>query len=273
MKLMLLIIPTIQKTVRTDRDRVAEKRITPGAERIGDEVDREAEGDANEREPELAERAASGPAGRAGRRSRPKRGRERAAQEQADELGRVEPERDRDVQLGRVDEQEHARHEQERGRDGDAAAARDRDQVHPACVGPVDDLVAPTRSRRTSGVRTRDRIAAADQRRAGTDDDVAGGADERHRVWGPDGRAAAPGSDHSAGRPGTGKRPTIVGTSCGQLGLGGRVVALRDRVDDEPADLAHLVRPEPARRRGRRPDPDPGRRVRRLRVERDLRSC
>src|SRR5690349_22471499 len=48
-----------------------------------------------------------------------------------------------------------------------------------------------------------------------------------------------------------------------------RLVAVAQRVDDHPADLAHLVRAEAAGGRGRRPDPDPARDVGRVLVERD----
>ena len=43
------------------------------------------------------------------------------------------------------------------------------------------------------------------------------------------------------------------------------IVTLGDRLDDEPADRPHLVAAEPAGGRGRRPEPDPRRRVRWMR--------
>src|SRR5260221_6017380 len=49
----------------------------------------------------------------------------------------------------------------------------------------------------------------------------------------------------------------------------GQVVARPDGLDDDPANGPHLVRSETPRGRGRRPDPDPRRRVRRQGVERD----
>src|SRR3989304_1440433 len=50
---------------------------------------------------------------------------------------------------------------------------------------------------------------------------------------------------------------------------GGRIIAPGDRLGDQPGDRSHLVRTEPPCGRRRRPDADPGRCVRRERVERD----
>ena len=54
MKLMLLIIPTIQKTVKRDRERPS-NRIRPAAERVRDELDVDPEGDREQPEAELAD--------------------------------------------------------------------------------------------------------------------------------------------------------------------------------------------------------------------------
>src|SRR6188472_556759 len=60
-----------------------------------------------------------------------------------------------------------------------------------------------------------------------------------------------------------------VGDLTGEPALGRLVVARPDGLDDDPADLAHLVFTEAARRRRRRAQPDATGRVGRVLVERD----
>ena len=59
MKLMLLIIPTIQTMVNATAN--ASRGDQAGPERVGDEVDRDPEGDRHERDSELADELPAGP--------------------------------------------------------------------------------------------------------------------------------------------------------------------------------------------------------------------
>ena len=262
MKLMLLIIPTIQTIVNPIAIRAVEVDVA-GAERVGDEVDRDPEPRPRRRRARPGRAAASGPAAGACRRARrrPWRGRRRASS--ADELGRADRARDR--------------HERESVVDAiRTPSATTRNAIATAMPPPRGIGRLLTRrwsgrsmasrriaSRRTSGVSSsaisaaatnaddEERQQLAERRRSGASGDQAASRGEaRHREAG-----------HQLARP---RRGSVVD---------GRVVAMPDRLHDPSPDLAHLVRAHAARRRRRRPDPDAGRDVGRVGCRTGSRSC
>ena len=160
-----------------------------------------------------------------------------------------------------VRQAEQDRDGDERGRDGNAAAARDRHDIHTAMVRLIDRIDAerdPTDERSEEERDQCRRDEGADQIRKGRP----GEEREPHAAGAPATRRALEARDGEAGGD--------LGDAGREPDVGGRVAALLDRIDDEVADQAHLGGSHATRRHRRRADPDPGRRVRGLRVERDL---
>ena len=143
MKLMLLIIPTIQTIVNATAN-ASPRTIAPGPTGLCDAVHGHTEGDRDERHRELAEELppradledvveeADG-------------GRCEAADEQRAELRGANARRDHDRADRRaVDQDHHDDRDREEGRgDRQATGPRDRAEVDPARVRPVDEVERP----------------------------------------------------------------------------------------------------------------------------------
>jgi hypothetical protein len=136
---MLLIIPTIQKTVRLAA--MTPRTGTRAPERVRDEVDGHAKGDSEQASAICPSNWHARPqvdqvVDRAERRG------DRTAEEERNDLRSLQRDRDRDEPAALIDDEEHRRDEQEGGADREATAARDRDGVDPAGLRMVHDLIA-----------------------------------------------------------------------------------------------------------------------------------
>ena len=190
-QLMLLIIPTIQKIVSPAAIGPTEaKRIGAAAERVGDEVDRDPQGDCEAGQRDLTEQLDARPQveqvvdGAEPSRDRP-------TEQQRRHLRWREGERDRHEVRTLVDEQEEAGDEQERGADRQATAARDGDRVDAPGLRSVDHPVAQDdgadHGREDQGEQPREHEADHDRAEG-----VADARDEGHRVTARDGRMLLP---------------------------------------------------------------------------------
>ena len=263
MKLMLLIMPTIQTIVNAGRERrrssadrcpapnglpIERRSLMPGRRA------RAARGRAGRG-------TASAPGARSGRRG--SRGPSRARRPTNSATSSVRPERssgDGEVRRTSLIASQADAHDDEGGRDRDAAAARDWRRVTRRASG-WSTTSRRRASRRTSGVSTSASSADASERR-----------DEERQESPKPGSGACVGARLTpvAGRPGHRE----AGADVADLGRGaGRWTAASSRrwmASTISRPIARISSgPEAARRRRRRADPDAGRRVGRQRVERD----
>ena len=177
-QLMLLIIPTTQKIVRPAAT-AASKRTTPGPNGLAMKSIVTPAATAADAEQDLAKELPSG-AQVEQVVDRAEGGRDRPAEQQRRDRGRLHLDRDGDQVDLLVDDQEDARDEQERRRHGEAAGPRDGDHVDPPLLRLVDDLVADDDP-------PDDRGQHEGEHRGGQEDDQdrndggASGGDEVHR--------------------------------------------------------------------------------------------
>ena len=233
MKLMLLIIPTIQTIVNPIAYGPVEDDVA-GAERVVEEGHRDPGHDGERRRARPGRAAASGRgagACRRGRRGSSPRPRRRA--------GRPAPSGRSCAGSCTMSSWSFAiriadRDDEERGRHGDAAAARDRPLVDPAVIGEVD-VVEPDREppdeRRDQQRDQRRRRERHDEER----EHLAERRDQAHRVVR---RRPAGGPDGEAGDQLAHLAPDPL--------VDGLVVAVADRLDD-PAARSASSPPGPCR--------------------------
>ena len=231
------------------------------AERVVDELDEDAHADREERQPELTDELPPGAQVEVVVEDA-ERGRQGAAEEQGDDARRIDGARDRQVVGVDVGDPDGGRGNDEGDGDGHAAAARNGGHVDPPMVGMVDRVEAEG--------------DPPDERREDEGEDGGrgeGGEKVGKRLTGERTEPHAAGSPVGIGGPVEARdreAGTDLGDALSEAGLLRGVVAMLDRVDDQAADLSHLVRAHATRRHRRGSDPDPRRGVGRLAVERDL---
>ena len=206
-QLMLLIIPTIQKTVspaattpvpaneigRPPNGLATKSIVMPERHRAAGQEDLAQELVAGAEVEQVVDGAQTGGHG--------------TAEQERRRLGRREGERHRHDPAAVVDEEEGGRHGEERGAHREPAATRHGDRVHPSGLGPVDDLVAQ-HDPADQGSQGQGEHGRRDEREEDRSQVVADFGDEGHRR---PGRLVTASSvrplTRSAGRaPGTGSR-------------------------------------------------------------------